>query len=153
VGQSCVRVSLHIVVVADFSGYDQSSGGDRRTACPAPANSRREPSFNLRLDPALKAAFTAATQAADKPAAQVIRDFMRAYVTRRERGAFEAEAGRQSRLLAAASRNPDSAEAEEMRWLTSFVDQDHSATSGSREARRAGDDCQSKTWMMVLRPP
>jgi hypothetical protein len=40
---------------------------------------------------------------------EVIRDFMRAYVTRRERRAFEAEAGLQSRLLAAASRNPDSA--------------------------------------------
>ncbi len=84
----------------------------------------KETSFNLRLDPALKTAFTAATQAADKPAAQVIRDFMRAYVKRRERRAFEAEARRQSRLLAAAARDPNSAEAEEMRWLEAFVDQD-----------------------------
>lgn len=75
-------------------------------------------------DPALKAAFTAATEADDKPAAQVIRDFMRAYVKRRERRAFEAEARQQSRLLAAAARDANSAEAEEMRWLEAFVDQD-----------------------------
>ena len=54
----------------------------------------KEARFNLLLDPALKAAFTAAAHAADKPAAQVIREFMRAYVTRRERRAFEAEAVR-----------------------------------------------------------
>jgi hypothetical protein len=86
----------------------------------------KETSFNLRLDPALKAAFTAATEAADKPAAQVIRDFMRAYVKRRDRRLFEAEARRQSGLLAAAARDPNSAEAEEMRWLEALVDQDNS---------------------------
>ena len=75
-------------------------------------------------DPALKAAFTAATEADDKPAARVIRDFMRAYVKRRERRAFEAEVRQQSRLLAAAARDANSAEAEEMRWLEAFVDQD-----------------------------
>lgn len=75
-------------------------------------------------DPALKAAFTAATEADDKPAAQVIRDFMRAYVKRREWRALEAEARQQSRLLAAAARDANSAEAEEMRWLEAFVDQD-----------------------------
>ena len=51
-------------------------------------------SFNFRIDPALKAAFTQATEAEDKPAAQVLRDFMRAYVERRNRKAFEAEARR-----------------------------------------------------------
>ena len=83
----------------------------------------KETSFNLRLDPALKAAFTAATEADDKPAAQVIRDFMRAYVKRRAGRAFEAEAQRQSRLLAASVRDANSTEAEEMRWLEAFVDQ------------------------------
>jgi hypothetical protein len=85
----------------------------------------KDTSFNLRIDPALKAAFTAATEAVDKPAAQVLRDFMRAYVKRRERRAFEAEARRQSRQLAAEARDPTSSEAEEMRWLEAFVDQDH----------------------------
>jgi hypothetical protein len=83
----------------------------------------KETSFDLRIDPALKAAFTAAAEAEDKPAAQVIRDFMRAYVERRERRAFETEARRQSRLLAAAARDPSNTEAEEMRWLEAFVDQ------------------------------
>ena len=84
----------------------------------------KETSFNLRIDPALKAAFTAATEAEDKPAAQVVRDFMRAYVKQRERRAFEVEARRQSKLLAEAARNPTSAEAEDLRWLAAMVDQD-----------------------------
>jgi hypothetical protein len=84
----------------------------------------KDTSFNLRLDPALKAAFTAATEAEDKPAAQVPRDFMRAYVRQRERRALEAEARRQSRLLTQAARDPNSAESEEMSWLETFVDRD-----------------------------
>lgn len=66
----------------------------------------KDSSFNLRIDPALKAAFTAATEAEDRPAAQVVRDFMRAYVKQRERRAFETEARRQSLLIAAAARDP-----------------------------------------------
>ena len=50
-------------------------------------------SFNFRVDPELKAAFTAATANEDKPAGQVLRDFMRAYVEQD----FAAEAQRQSR--------------------------------------------------------
>lgn len=84
----------------------------------------KETSFNLRIDPALKAAFTAATQAEDKPAAQVLRDFMRAYVQRRERRLFETEARRQSKLLAEAAHDPSSPEAEELRWLEAYADQD-----------------------------
>ncbi len=91
----------------------------------------KETSFDLRLDSALKAAFTAATQAADRPATQVIRDFMRAYVKRRERCVFEAEPRRQSRLLAAAARDPSSTEAEEMRWLAAFVDQNDFGDEGT----------------------
>ncbi|HXT07957.1 MAG TPA: hypothetical protein VN715_13585 [Roseiarcus sp.] len=77
----------------------------------------KETSFNLRIDPALKAAFAAATQAEDKPAAQVVRDFMRAYVKQRQRRAFEAEAERQSRLIAKAARDPNSDEAQAMREI------------------------------------
>jgi hypothetical protein len=77
----------------------------------------KETSFNLRIDPALKAAFTAATEAEDKPAAQVVRDFMRAYVKQRERRAFETEAARQSLLIAQAARDPKSDEAEVMREI------------------------------------
>lgn len=77
----------------------------------------KEMSFNLRIDPALKAAFTAATAADDKPAAQVLRDFMRFYVKRRERRAFAAEARRQSLLIADLARDPNSDEYAVMREI------------------------------------
>ncbi len=41
-------------------------------------------SFNFRVDPELKAAFAAATAEEDRPAGQVLRDFMRGYVARRQ---------------------------------------------------------------------
>ncbi len=90
----------------------------------------KEASFNLRIDPALKAAFAAATEAEDKPAAQVLRDFMRAYVKQRERRAFEAEARRQSLIVAGAARDLNSDEAAVMREIeaeladASFRDED-----------------------------
>ena len=40
----------------------------------------KEENFNFRVPADLKAEFKAATEAADRPAAQVLRDFMRAYV-------------------------------------------------------------------------
>jgi hypothetical protein len=77
----------------------------------------KESSFNLRIDPALKAAFTAAAAAEDKPAAQVLRDFMRAYVKQRARRAFEAEARRQSHEAAACAGDPGSDEYAVMREI------------------------------------
>ena len=50
-------------------------------------------SFNFRLDPKLKAAFTAATADEDKPAGQVLRDFMRRCVEHRRQWAFERPGG------------------------------------------------------------
>jgi hypothetical protein len=50
----------------------------RTTAHPKEAN------FNFRVPLELKAAFKEATEAADRPAAQVLRDFMRAYVEQRQ---------------------------------------------------------------------
>ncbi len=84
----------------------------------------KKTSFNLRIDPALEAACAAATAAEDKPAAQVVRDFMRAYVKQRERRAFESEARRQSLLLAEAARDPNSDEAEVMRWIEGVADKE-----------------------------
>ena len=86
-----------------------------------PRTRPKEASFNLRLDPALKAAFTSATEAQDKPAAQVLRDFMRAYVKQRERRAFLDEAQRQSRLVAQAARDPHSDEAQAMREIEAEI--------------------------------
>jgi hypothetical protein len=75
---------------------------------PRTTQNPKETSFNLRIDPNLKAAFTSATEAEDKPAAQVVREFMRAYVKARQRRAFQTEARRQSLLIADAARDPDS---------------------------------------------
>jgi len=77
----------------------------------------KETSFNLRIDPALKAAFTAAAEEEDKPAAQIVREFMRDFVKRRERREFEAEARRQSLLIAEVARDPNSDEAQVMREI------------------------------------
>jgi hypothetical protein len=82
----------------------------------------KEASFNLRIDPALKAAFTKATEAEDKPAAQVVRDFMRAYVKQRERRAFEVQARRDSLAVAEAARDPNDDEAQIMRELEAHMD-------------------------------
>ena len=79
-------------------------------------------SFNFRVDPELKAAFTAAVAAEDKPAGQVLRDFMRSYVERRGEQALAAEARRQSRLLAERAADPGSDEAEVMRWIEEVSD-------------------------------
>ncbi len=91
----------------------------------------KESSFNLRIDPILKAAFTAATEAEDKPAAQVVRDFMRAYVRQRERRAFEAEARRQSLLIAGAARDPNSDEAAVMREIDAELEDTGSRNDGA----------------------
>ncbi len=77
----------------------------------------KETSFKLRIDSHLKAAFTAAAEAEGMLAADVVRDFMRAYVKQRERRAFEIEARRQSLLIAEAARDPNSDEAAVMREI------------------------------------
>jgi hypothetical protein len=84
---------------------------------PRASQTPKDSSFTLRIDPALKAAFTAATEAEDKPAAQVVREFMRSFVKRREREAFEAEARRQSLELAKLALDPNSDEFQVMREI------------------------------------
>jgi hypothetical protein len=88
----------------------------------------KDESFNFRIDPKLKAAFQSATEADDKPAAQVLRDFMRAYVERHRHRAFAAEARRQSRMIATRAADPDSDEAEVMRWIEDVASADCGTT-------------------------
>lgn len=83
----------------------------------------KEESFNFRIDPKLKAEFQTATEAEDKPAAQVLRDFMRVYVERQHERAFAAEAKRQSRVLAEHA-DSGSDEAEVLRWIEDVADTD-----------------------------
>ena len=72
----------------------------------------QETTLNLRLDSALKAEFMAAAEADNRAAAEVLRDLMRSYVEEARRCRFQAEAQRQSQLIAG-SRD----EAEVMRWI------------------------------------
>ena len=89
---------------------------------PRTSQTQKDETFNFRVDPALKAAFQAATEAEDRPAAQVLRDFMRAYIERRRRRDFAAEAHRQSLAIAARAADPDSDEAAVMRELDAHLD-------------------------------
>lgn len=84
----------------------------------------KESTFNFRIDADLKAAFTAATEADDKPAAQVLRDFMRSYVKRRKQRDFEASARRQSRAIAVRAKDPNSDEFAVMREIEAELDHD-----------------------------
>jgi hypothetical protein len=77
----------------------------------------KEESFNFRVDPGLKAEFQAAAQAQERPAAQVLRDFMRAYIARSRRLDFAAEAERQSRAIAARAADPGTDESAILREL------------------------------------
>ena len=74
-------------------------------------------SLNLRVDPALKAEFVAASEAENKPVAEILRKFMRAYVEHAKRNKFAAEARRKSQLLASFSD-----EAEVFRWMQGVSD-------------------------------
>ena len=73
---------------------------------------------NFRVEAELKAAFAAAAAADDRPAGQVLRDFMRRYVATRRRHDFAAEADRQSRLVAASTQE----EADITRWIEDVSD-------------------------------
>ena len=79
-------------------------------------NPKRE-TLNLRIDPALKADFMAATEREKKPVAEVLRELMQAYVAHAKRRSFVAEARRQSRLIAASKD-----EAEVLRWIEDVSD-------------------------------
>jgi hypothetical protein len=69
---------------------------------PAIANRSTADTMTIRLDRKLKDEFISAAKTEDRPASEVLRDLMLAYVEDRERKLFEAEAQRESRLVAAA---------------------------------------------------
>jgi hypothetical protein len=96
---------------------------------PVTEDRAKEATFNLRVDQALKAEFTSAVEAEDRPAAEVLRGLMRNYVEESRRRRFAAEARRQSQLVAASKD-----EAEVMRWI-----QDVSATQDGNSRGRIGN--------------
>jgi hypothetical protein len=69
-------------------------------------------------------ACTAATEAEDNPAAQVLRNFMRSYLKQLERRAFEADARRQSRAISKRTKDPKSDEYAVMREIEADLDRD-----------------------------
>ncbi len=72
----------------------------------------RETTLNLRIDAQLKAEFVAQVEAENRPVSEVLRALMRGYVEEARKRRFEAEARRQSQLIAASED-----EAEVMRWI------------------------------------
>jgi hypothetical protein len=88
----------------------------------AVAKRQKLENFNFRLEPELKAAFAAAAEAADRPAAQVLRDFMRAYVEKRERDDLKVAMRRQAAELGRLAQDPHSDEAQILRELDANLD-------------------------------
>lgn len=95
----------------------------------------------FRIDPALKAALAELAEAESKPVGALLRELVRERVEQQRRRAFEAEARRQSRLIAAAARDPDSDEAAVMRELEASFDEfareldDREASAGKQHRR------------------
>ena len=84
---------------------------------PRTTTNRKGETLNLRVDPKLKAEFVAASEAENRPIAEILRKFMRAYVDHAKRNKFAAEARRQSRLV-----TKSSDEAEVFRWMQDVSD-------------------------------
>lgn len=77
----------------------------------------------FRIDPALKAAFAEIAEEEAKPVGALLRELVRERVERNRRQRFEAEARRQSRLIAAAAQDPNSDEAAVLRELEANFDE------------------------------
>ena len=91
---------------------------------PGASQHPKETTFNFRLDPELKTAFTMAADADHQPAAEVLRRFMRSYVEQKRRSEFDAEARRQSLAIAARAADPKSDDHTAMRELDAELDRD-----------------------------
>jgi len=81
-------------------------------------------SFNFRVAPELKAAFTAAAAEDDKPAGRLFRDFMRRHVERKQVQKTASQHRRNARILAKRAADPASDEAEVMRWTEGVSDRE-----------------------------
>jgi len=77
----------------------------------------------FRIAPALKAALAAIAEQERRPVGELLREMIRERVEQNRRREFEAEARRQSLLLAEAARDPNSDEAAIMRELDANFDE------------------------------
>jgi hypothetical protein len=80
--------------------------------------------FTFRLDPALKSALRRAAKEERLPPAELLRLLVREHLARRARHAFEAEARRQSLLVAGGAADPAGDEAQVMREIEAGLDRD-----------------------------
>jgi hypothetical protein len=79
--------------------------------------------LTFRIDPSLKREVTRIARTERKPVGELLRELVQERVDRKRRQAFEAEARRQSLLLAAAARDPNSDEAAVMRELDANLEE------------------------------
>jgi hypothetical protein len=77
----------------------------------------------FRLPPTLKAAVAEIAAEEAKPVGELLRELIRERIKQKERQEFEAEARRQSLLIAEAAKNPNSDEAQVMRELDANFDE------------------------------
>jgi FKBP-type peptidyl-prolyl cis-trans isomerase (trigger factor) len=73
--------------------------------------------ITFRIDAALKDEFAEIAEEQAKPVGELLRELVREHIKQKKRREFEAEARRQSLLIAAAAQDPDSDEAAVMREL------------------------------------
>lgn len=76
----------------------------------------------FRLDPGLKAELTRLAEQDHKSLGELLRELAGEHVEREHRRAFEAEARRQSLLIAERTGDPNSDEAEVMHWIEAVAD-------------------------------
>ncbi len=88
----------------------------------SPVRASAADTVTFRLDPALKAELTGLAEQEHKSLGELLRELARDRVEREHRLAFEAEARRQSLLIAKRARDPGSDEAEVMRWIEETAD-------------------------------
>ena len=96
--------------------------------------------ITFRIPPALKAALSEIAAEEAKPVGEVLRELIRQRVKDKERREFEAEARRQSLLIAEAAKDPDSDEAQVMRELDANFDEfsrELAAQEDAADKRRA----------------
>jgi hypothetical protein len=96
--------------------------------------------ITFRVPSALKTAFAEIARQEAKPVGELLRDLIRERVEQKERREFEAEARRQSIIIAKAAEDPNSDEAAVMRELDANFDEfarDLSASEAEADAKRA----------------
>jgi hypothetical protein len=79
--------------------------------------------LTFRIDPSLKREVSKIARTERKPVGELLRELVQERVDRKRRLAYEAEARRQSLLVAAAARDPNSDEAAVMRDLDANFDE------------------------------